>query len=89
MKRALEAVLLLAALALGAYLVRQAVARREIALHPSPMNPALAPGPDVATPGAPYLEQKRGVDGLPMIKLSKPPKATRRSIAVPPPSSAP
>ena len=87
MKRALEAVLLLAGLALGAYLVRHAVARREIALHPSSMNPALAPGPDVATPGAPYLEQKRGVEGVPMIKLSKPPKATRRPIAVPPPAA--
>lgn len=87
MKKALEAALLLAVLALGAYLVRQALVRRELAARAAAPNPALAPGPDVATPGAPYVQQRRGVEGLPMVKLSKPPKATRRAAAVPPPAA--
>ena len=46
MKKTLEAVLVVAALALGAYVVRQALARRELAAHPPVVNPASAPGAD-------------------------------------------
>jgi len=85
MKRTLEAVLVLAALALGAYVVRQALSRRELAAHPPVMNPASAPGPDVENPDA--LPSPRGVTGLPKIKLSRPPKPSRRAAAVPPPAA--
>jgi hypothetical protein len=88
MKRALEAGLLLAALLLGAYVVRRSVARWELSRNPPKMNPALRTGPDVANPGDPYVQRPpRSVDGLPMVKLSKPPKATHRPAAVPPPSA--
>ena len=86
MKKTLEAVLVVAALALGAFVVRQALARRELAEHPPVMNPASAPGPDVENPDAePAPLPKRGVQGLPMVKLSRPAKPSRRTAAVPPP----
>jgi hypothetical protein len=88
MKKALEAALVLAALTLGAYVVRQAVARRDAVARPSGGNPALRPGPDVAKPGEPYVQNPSGAaQGLPMLKLSKPPKAAHRPAAVPPPAS--
>jgi hypothetical protein len=84
MKRTLEAVLLLAALALGAYVVRQGLERRALASHPPAMNPASMPGPDAEAPGAP-VRPAGGVRGLPMVKLSRPAKPDRRAPAVPPP----
>lgn len=87
MKRALEAALVVAALALGAFVVRQALARRGEAGRAG-LNPALRAGPDVETPGQPYAQSpSRAAQGLPMLKLSKPPKSSRLSVAVPPPSS--
>ena len=87
MKKMLEAALVLATLALGVYVVRQAVARRDAADHPAG-NPALRAGPDVAKPGEPYVQNpSRAAQGLPMIKLSRPPKQTHRSVAVPSPES--
>lgn len=89
MKKALEAALLFAALLLGAFVVRKSVARWQLSQTPPRMNPALRAGPDVANPGDPYVQRAPGsVDALPMIKLTKPPKATHRPVAVPPPSSA-
>lgn len=86
MKKALETVLVLAALAIGVYVLRQW--RQRTVERPRP-NPALRPGTDVE-PGAPAPSgpASRGVTALPMIKLSSPPKATRRSAAVPPPVPA-
>jgi hypothetical protein len=82
MKRALEAALVLAALALGAFFVRQAAVGRE-AGRAAGGDPALRAGPD----GAPYAEKPRtGVEILPMLKLTRPPKPSRRAAAVPPPS---
>jgi hypothetical protein len=86
-KKSLEAVLVLAALALGAYVVRQALSRRELAAHPPVANPASAPGADVEDPGAQPVPARRGVAGLPMIKLSRPAKPIRHADAVPPPSA--
>jgi hypothetical protein len=89
MKKALEAAVLVAALLLGAFVVRRSVARWELSRNPPQMNPALRPGPDVANPGDPYVQRPQGsVDGLPMVKLSKPPKSIHRPVAVPPPASA-
>jgi len=88
MKRTLEAVLVLAALALGAYVVRTALARRELAAHPPVMNPASGPGEDAAQPGVPEARARRGVQGLPMVKMSRPPKPDRRPAVVPPPSAS-
>ena len=87
MKKTLEAVLVVAALALGAYVVRRALARRELAAHPFVGNPASAPGADVEDPGAAPARAPRSVAGLPMIKLSRPAKTSRRAAAVPPPVS--
>jgi hypothetical protein len=88
-KRALEAVLVVAVLALGGYVVHKALVRRELALHPPVANPAAGPGEDSEKPAVPETEQRRGVVVLPMVKLSKPPKTTRRAAAVPPPVAAP
>ncbi|HEX4048606.1 MAG TPA: hypothetical protein VH309_12255 [Elusimicrobiota bacterium] len=86
MKRALEAALVLAALAMGAYVVRQGLVRRALAEHPPVLDPALAPGADVASsdPSAPP-PPRGGVTGLPMVKLFRPPKRVRLEVAVPPP----
>jgi hypothetical protein len=88
MKRALEAVLVLAALALGAYVVRQGLARRELAAHPRVMNPASGPGADSENPDAPSASLPGGVRGLPMVKLSRPAKPSRRDAVVPPPAAS-
>ena len=87
MKKTLEAVLVLAALALGAYVIRTARARGELAAHPRVVNPASAPGPDVENPDASPAPAPRGVGALPMVKLSRPAKPARHSAAVPPPAS--
>jgi hypothetical protein len=88
MKKALEAVLVVAALALGACVVRMALERRALAEHPVYMNPALAPGADAENPGAkPGPLPPRGARTLPAVKLSRPPKPARRTTAVPPPVS--
>jgi hypothetical protein len=88
MKKTLEAVLVVAALALGAFVVRKALARRESAAHPVFMNPASAPGADSEDPDAqPRPLPPRGVQGLPMVKLTHPAKPSRRTTAVPPPVS--
>ena len=90
MKRTLEAVLVVAALALGGYVVRLALARRDLAAHPPVANPASRPGADAEDPGARVepLPPARGVQGLPMVKLSRPAKTSRRASSVPPPVSA-
>ncbi|HXS99215.1 MAG TPA: hypothetical protein VN915_00905 [Elusimicrobiota bacterium] len=86
MKKALEAAVVVAVLALGAFVVRQAFARRDAAARPM-IDPALGAGPDVDRPGQPYAPEPSGAArSLPMIKLSRPPKTTRRPAAVPPPS---
>jgi hypothetical protein len=87
MKRTLEAVLVVAVLALGAYVVHTALARRELAAHPRILNPAAAPGADVEKADARAEERPHGVQGLPMVKLSRPAKTSRRAAAVPPPTS--
>jgi len=81
-KRALEALVVLAVLAMGAYVARRVLAGRELAAHPPHANPDSAPGSDGESSAAP---QPRGVAGLPMIKLSRPAKPVRRDAAVPPP----
>ena len=78
--------LVVAALALGAYVVRGALARRELAAHPRVVNPASAPSADVENPDAPSSRAPSGVAGLPMIKLSRPAKPSRHAAAVPPPA---
>ena len=88
MKRTLEAALVLAALALGAYVVRQSLSRRALAAHPPVFDPASAPGADVEDPDAAPSTSARGVTGLPMIKLSRPAKPSRHAASVPPPVSA-
>ena len=86
MKKALEAAVVLAVLALGAFVVRSAIARRDAASRPAG-DPALRAGPDTAAPGAPYeAKPAGGVDSLPMLKLTRPPKPNRRPAAVPPPA---
>lgn len=89
MKKALEAAVVVAVLALGAFVVRQAIARRDAA-SPRTRNPALRPGPDVDRPGDAYDPRPSGAPQvLPMLKLTRPPKPDRRPAAVPPPSAAP
>ena len=87
MKRALEAAVVVAVLALGAFVVRQAIARRDASSGPSG-NPALQPGPDVARPGDAYAPRPSGAAQiLPMLKLTRPPKPDRRPAVVPPPAA--
>lgn len=86
MKKALEAVVVVAVLALGAFVLRSAIARRDAAARPAGENPANRPGPDAA-PGAPYDPAPSGAaQRLPMLKLTHPPKPDRRPAAVPPPA---
>jgi hypothetical protein len=82
MKKALEVVVVLAVLAMGAYVARRVLAGRELAAHPPHADPASATGSDGESSSA-----TRGVAGLPMIKLSRPAKPARRAAAVPPPVS--
>jgi hypothetical protein len=83
MKRALEAALVLAVLALGAFFLRQAAVRRG-AGEAAGGNPALRAGSD----GAPYAEKpKTGVELLPMLQLTRPAKPSRRPAAVPSPAA--
>jgi hypothetical protein len=86
MKRALEAVLVLATLALGVFVVHQALARRDLAARRP--NPALAPAADAEDPGYSPSTPPGGVQGLPMVKLTHPAKPARRETAVPPPPAA-
>lgn len=86
MKKALEAGVVVAVLALGVFLARQVIARRGEPARPAG-DPALRAGPDVADPGRPYEPAPSGAAQiLPMIKLSRPPKSTRLPAAVPPPA---
>lgn len=91
MKRALEAVLVAAALASGAFVFHQWRARRDLAAKAAVVNPGAFPGSDreglpVAVLGGPHAGS---VTSLPMLKLSSPPKPPRRGGAVPPPAPAP
>jgi hypothetical protein len=88
MKKMLEAVLVLAALALGVYVVRAGLERRELAAHPPVVNPASAPGADVENPDAPSVREPHSISTLPAVKLSRPAKPVRRAAVVPPPVSS-
>lgn len=88
MKKTLEAVIVVAALALGAFVFRQWRVRREPAARPS--NPGSVPGTDQEGPPAAVLGGPRpgAVTSLPMMKLSSPPRPPRRAAAVPAPAPA-
>jgi hypothetical protein len=87
MKKALEAAVVAAVLALGVFVARSVIARREAAERPPAGDPSLHAGPDAA-PGAPYdPAPSRAAQRLPMLKLNRPPKADRRPAAVPPPTT--
>ncbi|OGR97699.1 MAG: hypothetical protein A2V88_03375 [Elusimicrobia bacterium RBG_16_66_12] len=85
MKRTLEIVLVTAALALGAFVVSRVLSRRPSA--PPSASEAARPGRDEEDPrkpaGAPYAP---AVKGVPMIKLSRPPRRRplKKDIPAPP-----
>ena len=85
MKKTLEAALVLAALALGVYVARHALARREPG---PPARPAAGPGADVESSDARPAGASggRGVESLPMLRLSRPPAKPARAVSVPPPT---
>ncbi|MFI5361701.1 MAG: hypothetical protein ACHQ49_07005 [Elusimicrobiota bacterium] len=84
MKKALEAAIVVAVLVLGGYVVRQVLARRDLALHPP--SRAGMPAEDAEIPGDSPGPQKRGVDSVPMIKVTRSPRAPKHRAVVPPPS---
>lgn len=91
MKRALEAVVVVAAVALAVFVAREWRFRRESAARTQVADPSLRPGTD-AEPGAaaPKPGHPSGVVGLPMVKLRTPPRAAPRKVRIPlPPSSNP
>ncbi len=90
MKRALEAAVVVALLVAATILVSQWRARRradESAARPE--GPATRPGTDrdpaYRPPAAVPRRSDRGVDSMPMIKYSTPPKPPRHKDVVPPP----
>lgn len=87
MKRALEIVLVAAALALGAFVVSRALSRRPFA--PPGASEAARPGRDEEDPrkpaGAPYAP---AVTSVPMIKLKNPPRRHSRKTDIPVPPAA-
>jgi hypothetical protein len=89
-KKALEAAVVAAALAIAFYVLHAWHARRELSARPRAAAP-MGPGPDLENPDAPAPRErpKRGVVELPMVKLSRPPKPVREGAPVPPPSPAP
>jgi hypothetical protein len=90
MKKTLEVVVVVAVFALGIFVLRQWRARMDDAAHPTVSGPAAHPGSDVEGPQHAAARPPRAgaVAGLPMIKLASPPRAPKRSGAVPPPSPA-
>ena len=88
MKKTLEVVVVVAALVLGAFILRQWRARLELSEHPPASSPAARPGTDAEGPltGATGARRAGGVAALPMIKLSSPPRSSRRAAAVPAPA---
>ncbi len=88
MKRALEAVVIAAALGLAAFIGRAWLARR--AARPgAPV--ASYPGADVEdprAPAAPVGPLRRGVTRLPMVHMTVPPNRLRTESAPPPPPPA-
>lgn len=88
MKKTLEAVLVVAALALCVFLAVHWKRSMDLASRPA-VNPASRPGtdreePSVTPPGVP---KPGGVSVLPMVKLSRPPRPPRQTSAVPAPGS--
>jgi hypothetical protein len=90
MKKALEALLVVAALGLGAFVLRQWSVRRDLAGRPPVSNAGAAPGTDVEKIGGP-APSSRNVPGsvvrLPMVRLTTAPRSQKRTGAVPPPVS--
>ncbi|MFI5344891.1 MAG: hypothetical protein ACHQ51_00810 [Elusimicrobiota bacterium] len=88
MKKVLEVVVVVAAFALGIFVLRQWRARADADGQPSSFGPASRPGTDAEgpQPAAARPPHAGAVQGLPMIKLASPPKAPRRSGAVPAPA---
>lgn len=90
MKKALEALVVVAALAVAAALAYQWRARRAADEDARVAgSPATHPGSDAApgTAPVPLKPGERGVSSIPMVKMSAPPVARRRAGAVPPPPS--
>ena len=82
MIRALEVLLVAAALVLAGFVAIHLMSRRGAA--PSVLSPK--PGPDVKDPSAPpnLRPVPSAVKGLPMIKLTVPPRRRPRAVDVPP-----
>ena len=91
MKKTLEAVLIVAALAIGVFLLRLWRVQADLAAHRPVASPSARPGTDregspQAAGGAPHAGS---VSALPMIKLTRTPKPLHRASAVPAPASTP
>lgn len=84
MQRLLEAVVVVAALVLGAFVARQYAARRDAAARPR--SGAGMPAEDSEIPGQSPGPQPRSVDSVPMVKVTRSPRAPRHQAVVPPPS---
>ncbi|MDE2144260.1 MAG: hypothetical protein KGJ84_17770 [Elusimicrobia bacterium] len=88
MKKILEVVVVVAALILGVFVLRQWRARADAGGGTSLAGPGSRPGSDEEgiQPAASRPPRAGAVAGLPMIKLASPPRAPKRDWAVPPPA---
>ena len=90
MKKAMEAALVVAALGIGVYVLREWRVRQAAASQP-PLNPAIARGADVEDPygPAPAVSPAHSVDSVPLVKTSAPRKRSRPVPVVPSPAVSP
>jgi len=89
MKRALELLLVSAALVLAGFVTLRVLARRQPAWEPG-SGAATRAGRDVEDPRKPEAEPYApAVKGLPMIKLGSPPRSRPRKTDIPAPTVRP